>query len=116
VPSRHWQNRIRDILSAISEIQSFTEGLTFEEFQNDRKTIGAVLYTLAIIGEAARTIPPDLESAHPEIPWNDMRDMRNIIIHEYFQVNLSIVWQTIQEDINNLEHPLRKLLEDLESK
>jgi len=45
VPSRHWQNRIRDILSAISEIQSFTEGLTFEDFQNDRKTIGAVLYT-----------------------------------------------------------------------
>ena len=44
-----------------------------------------------------------------------MRDMRNIIIHEYFQVNLSIVWQTIQEDINNLEHPLRKLLDDSES-
>lgn len=57
MPSRHWQNRIQDILSAISEIQSFTEGLTFEDFQNDRKTIGAVLYTLAIIGEAARTIP-----------------------------------------------------------
>ena len=116
MPSRNWQNRIRDILSAISEIQSFTEGLTFAEFQNDRKTIGAVLYTLTMIGEAARTIPPDLESAHPEISWNDIRDMRNIIIHEYFQVNLSIVWQTIQEDINNLEHPLRKLLEDLESK
>lgn len=115
MPSRNWQNRIRDILSAISEIQFFTEGLTFEEFQNDRKTIGAVLYTLAIIGEAARTISPDLESAHPEIPWNDMRDMRNIIIHEYFQINLSIVWQTIQEDVNNLERPLRKLLEDLES-
>lgn len=45
-----------------------------------------------------------------------MRDMRNIIIHEYFQVNLPIVWQTIQEDINNLEYPLRKLLNDSESK
>jgi uncharacterized protein with HEPN domain len=105
----------RDILTAISEIQSFTEGLTFEDFQNDRKTIGAALYTLAIIGEVARTIPPDLESAHPEIPWDDMRDMRNIIVHEYFQVSLPIVWQTIQEDIRALEFPLRHLLNTSEN-
>ena len=50
MPSRDWQNRIRDVLDAIAEIQEFTSGMTFEQFQTDRKTVGAVLYNLAIIG------------------------------------------------------------------
>jgi uncharacterized protein with HEPN domain len=68
------------------------------------------LYNLAIIGEAVRVIPPELEAAHPEIPCDDVRGMRNIVIHEYFQVNLSIIWQTIQEDIVSLEFSLRQLI------
>jgi uncharacterized protein with HEPN domain len=84
VPSREWENRIRDVLALITEIQEFTSGVTFEEFQNDRKTVSAVLYDLAIIGEAVRNIPPELEAANPEIPWMDVRGMRNIVIHEYF--------------------------------
>ena len=69
-----------------------------------------VLYSLAIIGEAVRVIPPELEASHPDIPWDDVRGMRNIVIHEYFQVNLSIIWQTIQEDLVSLEFSLRQLL------
>ena len=84
MPSGDWQNRVRDVLDAIVEIREFTNEITFEQFQNDRKTIRAVLYSLAIIGEAVRTIPPGLEAAHPEIPWDDVRGMRNIVIHEYF--------------------------------
>lgn len=110
MPSRNWQNRIRDVLAAIAEIREFTNELTFDEFQGDRKTIRAVLYNLAIIGEAIRSIPPELEASHPEIPWDDVRGMRNIVIHEYFQVNLSIIWQTIQEDLVSLEVSLRQLI------
>ncbi|HEY9818991.1 MAG TPA: DUF86 domain-containing protein [Candidatus Obscuribacterales bacterium] len=110
MPSRDWQNRVRDVLAAIAEIREFTNGLTFDEFQDDRKTISAVLYSLAIIGEAVRGIPPELEVSHPEIPWDDVRGMRNIVIHEYFQVNLSIIWQTIQDDLVSLEFSLRQLL------
>lgn len=69
MPSRDWQNRVRDVLAAISEIQEFTNDLTFEEFQADRKTVRAVLYNLAIIGEAVRSIPPEVEDLQPEIPW-----------------------------------------------
>ncbi len=108
--SRNWQNRVRDVLAAIAEIREFTNEITFDEFQNDRKTIKAVLYNLAIIGEAVRSIPSEWESSHPEIPWNDVRGMRNIVIHEYFQVNLSIIWQTIQEDLVSLEDSLRQLI------
>ncbi|GAB4239042.1 MAG: DUF86 domain-containing protein [Elainellaceae cyanobacterium] len=110
MPSRDWQNRVRDVLAAIAEIQEFTNEITFEEFQNDRKTIRAVLYNLAIIGEAVRSIPPDVEASHPEIPWGDVRGMRNIVIHEYFQVNLSIIWQTVQEDLVSLEASLQQLI------
>ena len=111
MPSRDWQNRIRDVLDAIAEIQEFTSGMTFEQFQTDRKTVGAVLYNLAIIGEAVRAIPAELESAHPDIPWDDVRGMRNVVIHEYFQVNLSIIWQTIREDLVSLELSFRQLID-----
>lgn len=82
MPSRDWQNRIRDILAASTEIYEFTAELTFEEFQADRKTVRAVLYNLAIIGEAVRSIPPEIEDLQPEIPWLDVRGMRNVVIHE----------------------------------
>jgi uncharacterized protein with HEPN domain len=110
VPSRDWRNRIKDMLIAIAEIRGFTNEMTFDEFQDDLKTVRAVLYNLAIIGEAVRVIPPEIETAHPEIPWDDVRGMRNIVIHEYFQVNLSIIWQTIQEDLVSLEFSLRQLI------
>lgn len=111
MPSRDWQNRVKDVLDAIAEIREFTDEITFEEFQTDRKTIRAVLYDLAIIGEAVRSIPPEIEASHPEIPWDDVRGMRNIVIHEYFQVNLSIIWQTLQEDLVLLESSLCQLID-----
>lgn len=98
------------MLAAIAESREFTNEITFDEFQDDRKTIRAVLYNLAIIGEAVCVIPPELEASHPENPWDDVRGMRNIVIHEYFQVNLSIIWQTIQEDLVSLEVSLRQLI------
>lgn len=110
MPSRDWQNIVRDVLAAIAEIQEFTNEITFDEFQSDRKTIRAVLYNLAIIGEAVRSIAPELKASHPEIPWDDVRGMRNIVIHEYFQVNLSIIWQTVQEDLVSLEASLLQLI------
>ena len=60
MPSRDWQNRVRDVLDAIAEIREFTSEITFDQFQDDRKTIRAVLYNLAIISEAVRVIPSEL--------------------------------------------------------
>ena len=110
MPSRSWQNRIRDILEAIAEIDCFTSGMTFEQFQADPKTVRAVLYDLAIIGEAIRSVPIEIEMQHPDIPWNEARGIRNIVLHEYFRVNLAIVWQTIQMDLPQLAMSLQQLL------
>lgn len=111
MPSRDWENRVEDVLVSIAEIREFTNEITFEEFQDDRKTIRAVLYNIAIIGEAVHNIPYEVEELHPEIPWIDVRGMRNIVIHEYFQVDLSIIWQTIQEYLITLELSLRQLVD-----
>jgi uncharacterized protein with HEPN domain len=73
--------------------------MAFAEFDQDAKTIKAVLYNLAIIGEAVSRLMPEVESLYPEIPWIDIRAIRNVIVHEYFRVDLSIIWETIQTDL-----------------
>lgn len=112
MPSRRLRDRIRDILKAIDEIERFTCGMNFDDFQSAEQTVKSVLYNIAIIGEAARHLPPEVTERYPEIPWIDVRGMRNVVIHEYFQVDLEIVWQAIQEDLTPLALSLRKLLDE----
>ena len=113
MPFRNFPRRIQDILEMSAEIESFIAGMSFADFERDPKTVKAVLYNLAIIGEAAGQLLPEIESLYPEIPWVDMRAIRNVIIHEYFQVNLSIIWETIQTDLPPLMRQLQELLEKL---
>jgi len=95
------------------EIKDFTKNMSFVEFQNDRKTIKAVLYNLAIIGEAAGSLLPEIEILYPEIPWVDIRGIRNIVVHEYFRVNLEIIWKTIQTDLPPLIQQLQEVMEQI---
>lgn len=114
MPSRDWRLRIQDILEAIAEIEDFTEGMTFASFATDKKTIKAVISNISIIGEAARSkhIPTDVQVRHPEIPWDDMRGIRNKVVHEYFRVELEILWETIKHDLPPLVPQLQELLCD----
>jgi len=90
VSSRTVKDRIQDILNAISSIQKETKNIDFLEFSHNEMLVKAVLYDLIIIGEAAINIPTEIQLLAPELPWRLMSDMRNIIAHEYFQVNLRI--------------------------
>ncbi|MEO0407746.1 MAG: DUF86 domain-containing protein [Cyanobacteria bacterium P01_A01_bin.135] len=99
------------MLAAISAIEEFTSEMTVEAFQGDYRTVGAVLYNLAVIGEAVRGIPLEVQASNPDIPWEDMRGMRNIVIHEYFQVSTIIVWQTVREDLPLLKASLHRLID-----
>jgi len=86
--------------------------MNFEAFSSDKRTIKAVLYNLAVIGEAARRVPQEIIGKYPLVPWQEMNDMRNVLIHEYFGVDLKIVWETIHHDLPALLH----LLDDILSK
>jgi len=110
VPSRSFQERLQDILAEIEEIQQMVSELSFEEFCQDRRTIKATLYSLAVIGEAAANLLPEVAALHPQIPWKQMRGMRNITVHEYFQVDLTIIWETIQSDLPALYSSLKELI------
>ncbi len=101
---------LEDILEATDNLQRFTEGLTFEEFARDVKTIRASAYELGIVGEATAGIPTDVRSAHPEIPWEKMQAMRNVVFHEYFRVDVSILWQTVTQNLPPLVPLLRAML------
>ena len=71
-----------------------------------------MLRNLEIIGEAARHVPQEIRARHPELPWAEMLTMRNIVIHEYHGVNLSIVWQPVKEDLPPLVAPLKRILQE----
>ncbi|WP_419660528.1 conserved uncharacterized protein, DUF86 [Desulfosarcina variabilis str. Montpellier] len=110
MPPRRWDIRIRDILAAIERIHDYTKGYNYQQFKGDSKTIDAVVRNLEIIGEAACHIPDDITAKNPAIPWREIRDMRNLLAHEYFGVNTKIVWETIQSDFPAIVPALKVLL------
>lgn len=72
------------MLAAINAIQEYTKGMAFEEFVGDRKTVHAVVRNLIVLGEAVNNIPDEVFQKYVEIPWYEMRGMRNFVVHEYF--------------------------------
>ncbi|MGZ9226612.1 MAG: HepT-like ribonuclease domain-containing protein [Anaerolineales bacterium] len=107
---RNWQDRIRDILEAIAEIQKFTQDMDYEAFKKDDKSVRAVEMNFIIIGEAAGQIPEEIEEKYVAIPWSLMRAMRNRIVHVYFKVDEKLMWDTVQNDLPPLIPELEKLL------
>lgn len=108
---RNWRERVRDILDAIAEIESFTRGMDYGSFSVDTKTLKAVELNLIIICEAASQIPSEVEEQYPQIPWPLMRAMRNRLVHVYFSVDGKLLWDTIQNDLPLLISPLHSLLQ-----
>jgi uncharacterized protein with HEPN domain len=104
---------LEDISVAISDIGSFVQGMSADGFMADKKTVNAVVRSLEIIGEATRKIPEDIRERYPDVPWEEIIGMRNRLIHEYFGVDLDIVWQTIQNDLVPLKTAISAMLKEL---
>lgn len=99
---REWQVLVIDILDAIGRIQTYTTGMTYECFEEDERTIDAVIRNFITIGEAAGRVPADIAKQHSDIPWRLMADMRNFAVHHYWGVEASVLWQTTQDDLPGL--------------
>lgn len=84
---------IEDIIDSGNKILDYTKNLSFNDFTNDSKTIDAVIRNFEIIGEAANRLPEDFKEATPEIDWHRIRGFRNRIVHDYFGIDLGIVWE-----------------------
>ena len=111
MPPRDWRFRISDSLDSIERIQRYSSQLDQESFRRNQLVVDAVIRNLAVIGEAARHVPEDVIARHPDLPWEDMRDMRNVVVHEYFGVSLDVIWSTIQHNLPPLVPVLRRILE-----
>lgn len=108
---------LREIVAAMSAIQRFTEGMASEEeLLMDDKTASAVIRKFEIIGEAVRALPASFRDQHPEIPWSEMVAMRNRLIHGYFQVDFSLLWETIRVDMPRAKSQLQEILGERDSR
>jgi len=101
---------IEHILQSIERIQSYISGKNQESFSNDSITQDAVVRQLEIIGEATKRISKELRKNNPDVPWDDMAGMRDVLIHDYIDVDLNIVWKTASESISGLKALLNKLV------
>ena len=100
---------VGDIIDSGTKILQYTLNLTFEEFTSDSKTIDAVIRNFEIIGEAANRLTDEFKDKHPQIDWYRIRGFRNRIVHDYFGIDYSIVWQIKETYLPNLLENLRQL-------
>jgi uncharacterized protein with HEPN domain len=105
---RDFEVYLEDIRQAISKIQNYTAGLTRDAFDQDDKTIDAVIRNLQIIGEAAKVIPESVRAAYPNVEWKKIAGLRDILAHQYFEVDLDIIWDVLQSKLPELDRELGK--------
>lgn len=109
---RNPQLLVGDILDSAEKILEYTNDLSFEEFTQDSKTVDAVIRNFEIIGEAANRLPEEFKESYTEIDWHRIRGFRNRIVHDYFGIDYSIVWNIKETFLQNMIDMLRPISND----
>jgi uncharacterized protein with HEPN domain len=99
-----------DILNACESIERYIENKSFGDFEKDEMLQDAVIRKIGILGEASNRTSEEIKNRFPDLPWDKMRAMRNILIHMYDELDLNIIWDTITKDIPQLKANLTKIL------
>lgn len=100
----------QDIIISIRRIKKYTKGLSFEEFAKDQMKIDAVVRNFEVIGEAIKSLAKMAREEYSEIPWKKIIGLRNKITHEYFAIELEIIWKIIKNDLDSLRKNIKKIL------
>jgi uncharacterized protein with HEPN domain len=103
---------INDIIDSAEAIFSYTKGVDFSDFLRDRMRYSAVIREFEIIGEAVAKLPDDIKTKYPDVHWQDIKDFRNMLIHEYFGIDLEIVWNVVKEDLPTLYNTIKQVKEE----
>jgi uncharacterized protein with HEPN domain len=108
--SRDDSNYLRYLQDAISTIRLIADEVDFDHFREDRKTQGAIFWYLHVVGESVRNLTDSLKSEYPAVPWRDVVDFRNALVHHYFGINYKLVWDIIHTDLIEFEDSLKPIL------
>lgn len=106
---------LRHIMDAIGQIEKYTKAIDRFTFHQDRLIQDGVIRQTEIIGEAVKNLSKDLRDKYPAIPWQDIAGMRDQLIHEYFGVELDIVWNTVTDDLPAFKQSIEEILRSLGS-
>lgn len=110
---RHDSERLQDILEAIERIEQYAiQGK--EIFDRDELIQVWIAYHLQTIGEAARATSIELKLRFPSVPWEQVVGLRNVLVHEYFRVNVEIVWAVVEQDLPDLKQQIKLILQEIE--
>ena len=101
---------IQKIIGYIDDVEKYTEGMEDKDFLDDKKTITACAFTVSQIGEIVKEIEEDTMKKYSDIPWNSIKGMRNRIVHDYENVDLSVLWGTIKESLPELKEKLKEII------
>lgn len=101
---------VLDIVTAAQQIQRYSAALTRAQLEQDDEKQAAILYRIAVIGEAVKRISPAFRAQHPQVPWRKIAGMRDIVLHQYDRVNLDLVWSVIETQLPQLLDTLTPLL------
>ena len=101
---------IQKMITYIDDVQKYVDGLEAKDFLDDKKTITACAFTVSQIGELVKELTDEPINKYPNIPWNSIKGMRNRIVHDYDNVDLSVLWGTIKESLPQLKDELKEIL------
>lgn len=104
---------LKHIMESIGQIESLTENSGFDSFRANRERHNAVVREFEIIGEAMKNIPLAFKKKYPQLPWAEAMGMRNKLIHEYFGVDLNLIWKTAKKDLPQLKTQIKNILDDI---
>ena len=101
---------LEDILDALEKIENYTKNLSFTEFADNGMAVDAVIRNFELIGEATKNVPEEIKEKYPEVEWKEAAGFRDVLIHDYFGIDLEAIWDTIKKNLLSFKRHILKVL------